>query len=112
MTTIDPHLQTEIPTEVLTALGDPATYGPAAPRVQVIHTHASVVFLAGDRVYKLKRPVDFGFLDYSTLARREAMCRAEVTLNRRLAADVYRGVVPITEEDGHIAIAGHGTIVE
>lgn len=108
----EPQIPTELPAEILAALGDPATYGAGVRDVQVIHTHASVVFLAGDRVYKLKRPVDFGFLDYSTLTRREAMCRAEVALNRRLAPDVYRGVVPITVEDGHVAIDGNGTILE
>ncbi|MGP0083961.1 MAG: hypothetical protein ACLP0B_10080, partial [Steroidobacteraceae bacterium] len=55
----------------------------------------SQVFLAGDRVYKLKKPVRFPYLDFSTLARREAACRAELRLNRRLAPDVYRDVVPL-----------------
>lgn len=98
--------------QVLAALSDPATYGPAVTEVAVIHTHASVVFLAGDRVYKIKRPVDFGFLDYSTLARREAMCRAEVELNRRLAPDIYLGVVAITRTGDRVTIGGDGTVVE
>ena len=55
----------------------------------------SWVFLAGDRVYKLKKPVRFPYLDFSTLARREAACRAELGLNRRLAPDVYLGVAPL-----------------
>ena len=55
----------------------------------------SEVFLADERVYKLKKPVHFPYLDFSTLARREAACRAELRLNRRLAPDVYRDVVPL-----------------
>ena len=53
----------------------------------------SWVFLAGDKVYKLKKPVRFPYLDFSTLERREAACRAEFSLNRRLAPDVYIGVI-------------------
>ena len=59
--------------------------------IEVRQTHASVVVIAGDDVYKLKKPVNFGFLDYSTVKRRRAMCRAEVRLNRRLAPTVYLG---------------------
>lgn len=99
-------------TRVVAALADPTSYDPRPADVRVIHTHASLVFLAGDRVYKIKKPVDLGFLDYSTLARREAMCRAEVELNRRLARDVYLDVVPITEQGGRIAIAGGGSVIE
>ena len=60
---------------IIAFLSDPATYGVAA--VERIDTHASVVFLAGDRAYKLKRAVRFSYLDYSTLALREQYCRAE-----------------------------------
>jgi uncharacterized protein len=55
---------------------------------EVEETHAAVVFLVGDLAYKLKKPVNLGFLDFSTRAKREAMCRREVELNRRLAPDV------------------------
>jgi hypothetical protein len=101
-------------TSIVTALSDPASYDPRPPDVTVIHTHASVVSLAGERVYKIKKAVDLGFLDYSTLARREAMCRAEVELNRRLARDVYLDVVPVMQYGDRIAIAGdrNGTVVE
>lgn len=98
--------------EILAALQDPATHGPDVREVTVIQTHASVVFLADNRVYKLKKPLDLGFLDYSTLARREAMCRAELALNRRLAPDVYLDVVPITRVGDRIAIDGSGTTIE
>jgi hypothetical protein len=66
----------------------------------VIETHISVLFLLGDRVYKLKKPVRFDFLDFSTRDARQEMCRREVALNRRLAPDVYLGVVDVTGEDG------------
>jgi len=99
-------------TDVVAAMSAPECYGERIGRVQVIHTHASVVFLAGEHAYKIKKPVDFGFLDYSTLGRREAMCHAEVELNRRLAADVYVGVVAIVRVGGHITVDGPGEIVE
>jgi aminoglycoside phosphotransferase family enzyme len=67
-------------------------------------THMSWVFLAGDTVFKLKKPVRFPYLDFSTLARREAACRAELALNRRLAPDVYRAVAPVVRTRSGLAI--------
>ncbi len=75
-------------------------------------THMSWVFLAGDRVYKLKKPVRFSYLDFSTLARRAAACRAELGLNRRLAPDVYLDVAPLTVTPRGLAIGGDATIVD
>ncbi|MBC8070313.1 MAG: AAA family ATPase [Deltaproteobacteria bacterium] len=98
--------------ELLAALRDPSFYGGDAAEVEIIETHASTVFLAGARVLKLKKPVDLGFLDYSTLPRREAMCRAEVELNRRLAPDVYVRVVAITRDADRFVLDGGGTVVE
>ena len=63
--------------------------------LQLCETHISWVFLTGDYVYKIKKPVDFSFLDYSTLERRKDFCEREVALNRRLAPDVYLGVAPL-----------------
>jgi uncharacterized protein len=77
--------------DLLQALAAPAMYGGQRP-VTVHETHASWVFLAGDRAYKIKKPVALGFLDYSTLARRRSACREEVRVNRELAADLYLGV--------------------
>ena len=68
--------------------------------VTVVQTHISVVLLVGDRVFKLKKPVRFPYLDFTTLARREAACRAELTLNRRLAPDVYLGLAPVVLRGG------------
>ncbi len=72
----------------------------------------SEVFLAGDKVYKLKKPVRFPYLDYSTLAKREAACRAELMLNRRLAPDVYEAVMPLTRSALGLALGGEGDIVD
>ena len=92
----------------------PSAYGlPAGAEVEVRETHLSWVFLAGDHVYKLKKPARYDFLDFSTLAARESNCREEVRLNRRLAENVYLGVVPLTlGADGEMAIGGQGPPVE
>ncbi len=80
---------------LLTALARPECYPHHPARVEVVQTHISAVFLAGDVVYKLKKPVRFSFLDYSTLALRQHYCQEEVRLNRRLAPTVYLGTVPV-----------------
>ncbi|MCC7272197.1 MAG: hypothetical protein IT561_05975 [Alphaproteobacteria bacterium] len=72
----------------------------------------SWVFLAGDRVFKLKKPVRFPYLDFSSLERRAAACRAEDRLNRRLAPDVYLGVLPLTLSPAGLALGGAGTVVD
>lgn len=89
----------------------PDSYRPRPAEVTVRETHMSWVFLAGDDVYKLKKPVRFPYLDFSTLSRREQACRAEVDLNRRLAPDIYRGVVPLTDTTG-LALGGAGQPVD
>ena len=82
--------------ELIRGLTRPEAYPAPPARVEVVQTHASVVFLTGSHAWKIKKPVDFGFLDYSTLALREHWCREEVRVNRRLAPSVYLGVVPVT----------------
>ena len=80
---------------------------------ELIETHISWVFLGQSAVFKVKRPVDLGFLDFTTLDARREACEAEVRLNRRLAPDVYLGVLPVTlRDDGVYAIDGDGPIVE
>lgn len=81
--------------ELIAALRLPSAYPVATSRVEVVETHISTVFLLDRDVFKLKKPVDLGFLDYSTLARRRHFCEEEVRLNRRLAPEVYLGVSPI-----------------
>jgi uncharacterized protein len=96
---------------VLALLGDPATHG-GAP-VERIDTHAASVFLAGDRAFKVKRAVRFPFLDYSTLDLRKQACKAELAINRPLAPQIYRRVVPITREpDSRLKLDGSGEPVE
>ena len=74
---------------------DPAFYDHPVASVDLIETHISWVFLAGDFVYKVKKPVDFGFLDFSTLEKRRHFCAEELRLNRRLAPELYLAVVTI-----------------
>ncbi len=98
-------------TAVITFLADPATHGDVP--VERIDTHASIVFLAGDRAFKLKRAVRFSYLDYSTPALREQFCRAELALNRRTAPELYEEVCPITRDTvGRLSFGGSGAIVD
>ena len=94
-------------------LSRPESYpeGPAA--VEVVQTHMSCVFLTDRHAYKLKKPVRYDFLDFSTLEARRLDCEAELTLNRRLAHDVYLEVAPLTvEPGGGLSLRGGGEIVE
>ena len=96
---------------VFALLGNPATFGVA--EVRRCDTHAASVFLAGDRAIKVKRAVRYPFLDYSTLDKRKAACRAELDVNRNFAPQLYCRVVPITREaDGSLALDGTGEPVE
>lgn len=80
---------------IVAALSSPESYPHRPVRVEIKQTHISWVFLAGDEVFKVKKPVRFSFLDFSTRARRRQACLDEVRLNRRLAADVYLGVLGV-----------------
>ncbi|HZT50198.1 MAG TPA: hypothetical protein VFA64_19640 [Hyphomicrobiaceae bacterium] len=93
-------------------LSRPEAYPHGADGLIRRETHMSWVFLAGDRVYKLKKPVRFPYLDFSTLARREAACRAEISLNRRLAPDVYIGVLPLVASRRGLCLGGEGETVD
>ncbi|MCP3914268.1 MAG: AAA family ATPase [bacterium] len=94
-------------------LSRPDAYPLPARRIETLQTHISRLFFAGSRVYKLKKDVELGFLDFTTLERRRHFCEEEVRLNQRLAPDVYLGVVPVTrEEGGRHRIGGSGTVVE
>src|ERR1700682_5822256 len=75
--------------DVLDFLSRPSSYGTAVERVEIIETHASLVFLAGDRAYKLKRAVKYPYLDFSTAALRGEACETELALNRRTAPALY-----------------------
>jgi uncharacterized protein len=94
------------------ALSQGWIYGLGAGAVPRTETHMSWVFFADDHVYKLKKPVRFPYLDFSTLARREAACRAEVALNQVLAPGVYLGLVPLRMGDHGLQLGGEGEIVD
>lgn len=98
---------------LITALLQPDAYPhPCVRPVQLQETHISWVLLTGDYVYKIKKPVNFGFLDFTTLAQRRAACAAEVRLNRRLSPEVYLGVAPITRTEAGWRLGGTGEVVE
>lgn len=100
-------------TEVEAFLSDPGSYRPRPERVDRLDTHGAMVFLAGDEVWKIKRAVDFQFMDFSTLAKREAVCRREIEVNRTWAPDLYLDCVPITRAaGGGLEIGGQGAAVE
>ncbi len=79
----------------------------------MVQTHISAIFLTGNYVYKIKKPVNFGFLDFTTLEKRKFYCQQEVELNRRLSPDIYLGVIEIRSLEGQILLGiGPGEIVE
>jgi aminoglycoside phosphotransferase family enzyme/predicted kinase len=93
-------------------LKDPAFFGPRVTSVQLLQTHISYVALTGIYAYKVKKPVNFGFLDFSTLDKRKYYCEEELRLNKRLCPDMYLEVLPITKKDHSLELNGEGTIVE
>ena len=98
-----------IPNDLL----DPAAYpGPRADAVSLRTTHLSWVFLTPTEAWKIKRPVNYGFVDYSTRDRREHFCREEVRLNRRLAPDVYLGVEPLRRDARGLSFVRSGEVVD
>lgn len=97
---------------LIRALLRPDAYPHPVDRVELRQTHISYVFLAGEHVYKIKKPVDFGFLNFSTLGRRRYYCHQEVVLNSRLCSGVYLGVAPVRESGGRFTVGGAGTAVE
>jgi len=102
---------TEDQSRIVAYLSSPLAHAGAA--VERIDTHASMVFLAGERAWKLKRAVRYEYLDYSTANRRRDMCEAEVRINRRTAPALYRGVTAVTRQpDGRLAIGGAGTPID
>lgn len=97
---------------LIQALLRPEAYSHPAEDIRLLETHISWVLLAGGYAYKLKKPLDLGFLDFSTLARRAKACDDEVRLNRRLCPDMYLGVVDVMDREGSYFIGGAGRTVE
>ena len=99
--------------DVIDFLSRPSSYGAAVERVEIIETHVSLVFLAGNRAYKLKRAVKFPFLDFSSVKQRRAACQAELALNRRTAPDLYLEVRALTRDpNGEIGFGTEGCVVD
>lgn len=107
MNTADKHSPGFIDRVMLSLCGD----GSGAD-CELIETHISWVILAGDRAYKIKKPVDLGFLDFSTLEKRAFYCEEELRLNRRFAADLYLAVLPITGTEQHPVVSAEDEAIE
>ena len=97
---------------LIRAMLSPSFYPHRPKRVELLQTHISYVFLTGELVYKVKKPVDFGFLDFTTLEKRRHFSEEELRLNRRLSPEIYLEVTEIKEEDGRFSLGGEGETVE
>jgi uncharacterized protein len=93
-------------------LESPESYPHKPTEVRAIQTHTSLVFIASPFVFKVKKPVNLGFLDFSTLEKRHHFCQREIALNRRLAPEIYLGVVPIHKTTSGFSFNDEGEIVE
>jgi aminoglycoside phosphotransferase family enzyme len=98
--------------ELIAKLSSPSAYPFELDKVEIHHTHISVVFLAGPYAYKIKKPVSLGFLDFSTLEQRRHFCEEEVRLNHRLARSIYLGIVPIVSTSRGLLVEGKGSVIE
>lgn len=96
------------PGNLLVALQNPELYNHPVDGFQIIETHISQVILTGQYAYKIKKPMNFGFLDFSTLAHRKHFCEEELRLNRRLAEPLYLDVLPVTGTPQQPVIGGEG----
>jgi aminoglycoside phosphotransferase family enzyme len=96
----------------IAALLHPQKYPHPAAEIQLVQTHISFVLIAGDFVYKFKKPVDFGFLDFSTLEKRRYCCEQELRLNRRLCPEIYLDLVTVNKEGDNFALNGSGEVME
>jgi aminoglycoside phosphotransferase family enzyme/predicted kinase len=106
----DAHMDQD---EIIEFLSDGEAYGQPGAAVERIETHAAIVFLVGERAFKLKRAVEYSFLDFSTPDMRHAVLEAELRLNRRTAPDLYRRVLPVARaHDGGLALDGDGQPVD
>jgi aminoglycoside phosphotransferase family enzyme len=101
------------------ALLKPQAYPHKPQKIELVQTQMSFIFLAGEYVYKIKKPVNLGYLDYTTLEKRHFFCHQELELNRRLCPDVYLAVVPITmslrgaqRRSNLLRIEGQGKAIE
>ena len=97
---------------IVRALLESRSYPHKPQKVELVQTQMSFIFLTGEYVYKIKKPVNLGYLDYTTLEKRYYFCHQELELNRRLCPGAYLAVVPIIEEDSQLRIEGRGKAIE
>jgi uncharacterized protein len=102
----------ELSHQLVQSLQSPSAYNHPVSHIRFLETHISSVILTGRYAYKLKKPVNLGFLDFSTLEQRHFYCQEEIRLNRRLAPEIYLGVVPITGTPEVPRMAGTGSAIE
>lgn len=98
--------------KIISALSKKEIYPEEVSNIDLIHTAVSYIFLAGNYAYKLNKPLNLGFLDYTSLEKRKEILEKELRLNSLLCPDLYKEVLPITEKKGEIKIAGDGKVVE
>ncbi len=97
----------------ITALMQPTAYQEATTTITLLQTHISYLFLTDTHVYKIKKPVDFGFLDFTTLEKRQFYCHEELRLNRRLSPDIYLDVVELRQDaDNKLTFSGNGEVID
>lgn len=101
----------ELP-ELVLALLKPDAYPEPVTRIELMQTQMSFIFITGDFVYKVKKPVNLGYLDYTTLPQREFFCSKEVELNRRLCPQTYLSVLPVTKYEQKITVNGQGEVID
>lgn len=105
-------MTTEPRSRLISSLLRPSAYPHATTEIRLLETHISWVLLTGDYAYKIKKPVDFGFVDFSTLERRRFFCEEELRLNRRFAPALYLRVVPLAGANDDARIEGQGAPIE
>jgi len=98
--------------QLIAGLLRPDAYDHPDDAIRLTETHISWVILAGDFAYKIKKPVNFGFLDFSTLEQRRFFCEEELRLNRRYAPELYLAVLPVTGSPEHPRMGGSGPPLE
>ena len=103
--------QTEVPALIQVMMKPEFYPHPVKQPIQLMQTHVSYVFLTGDYAYKVKKPVNFGFLDFSTLEARQHFCLEEIQMNRQNAPEIYLEVLAITQTDNQFELNGKGQTV-
>jgi len=98
--------------DIIKIMKNPKFFGSDVKSVDIIQTHISYVALTGKYAYKIKKQVNYGFLDFSTVEKRKYYCEEEMRLNRRLCSDIYLDVIPITKKNRSLELNGDGEIVD